>query len=1069
MAAVSQKIPTLVGGVSQQPDSLKLPGQLRECINYYPDPTFGLVKRPGLRGIRKLDNTLGDGSWFVAFRDDEERYVIQISKLGQIRIWDAESGIQQTVNAISSSYAAHIKEEDIALFQINDYIFVLNRGVVVQASSGSSAAITPYGFVNVNSVAYKTEYKITLNTTDYTYTTPGATIGHIQSLSITNGGNGYTTGTYTNVPLINKTTSSNGTGAKATVVVNATGNVSSVTVTTTGINYLVGDQLEVNASTVGGTGTNAKFEVTGVQTEIDPLTVELIVTNLVSTINTGGVWTATGVGNSIHIQKNNSADFSIQAIGGTTGNALEAFKGSVPAVGNLPQQFLDGKIVKITASEGSQGDDYYVVFETSDNSSKGAGSWTETLAPGTKLGLNATTMPHAIIREANGTFTFRELSAAAAGAITPTSNVTGVPTAVSITSNGKGKYVLGQSFPVYGGTGLNLRLRVTSIQEIQTPVNYAYPASYPTNYVEKSLYPDATTKVTWYLNGQLYRESTTDSSFTVNNTNVAVYGSYTLVTAAAGAVQTYRAGITVTTTSSGVVSGVEISRAGRGYTASNVVTSADGDTFTITAVATVTQSIDYWADNWWQDRKVGDSETNPDPSFVGTTITGMSFFKNRLVLLSNDNVVCSQAGSYFDFFASTVITLVGSDPIDLSCGSLRPIELRHAIQVPRGLALFADNAQYVLETTTDPFSSSSAEINLLSNYDQDPRVSPVDTGQTIAFMEHSALSTSVYEMLIPDTGTKPQIVELTRIIPTYLPADIANLKVSTSAFTFAVNSKREPKNLYLFRYFNSGGERTLASWFKWTMPGEIVTLEFEHDKLYVVTKTTTGSYLLSHMNLLTDSPGSALYYEGKYIDLRLDLFTYNPTLVYNSLTDTTRVCFADGFNDSSLTPCVVTLNPQYPGIVEYPTLQYDATSPVGQKYYVTVEGNQTAERFALGYKYSGQATLPAFFVTSSEGRKDTLNIPIIHRLMIDSYESGPYEVTVTALGRNPYTQVVPQTPANLYQGNTLPILRNAQNRIPVMAKGSEVDVTITAPDPLPTAVNAITWEGTFNNRGIKSL
>lgn len=1068
MAAVSQKIPSLVGGVSQQPDSLKLAGQLRECINYYPDPTFGLVKRPGLRGIRKLDNTLGDGSWFVAFRDDEERYVIQISKLGSIRIWDAESGIQQTVNTITSSYAAHVKDDDIALFQINDYIFVLNRGVTVQASASTSPSITPFGFVTVNSVAYKTEYKITLNTTSYSYTTPGATIGHIQAISITNGGTGYTNGTYTNVPLINKTTSSNGTGARATIVV-AGGAITTVTITEDGINYLVGDQLEVNAANVGGTGNNAKFEVTQVQIEIDPLTVELIVNNLVSTINTGGVWTATGVGNSIHIQKNDNTNFSIQAIGGTTGNALEAFKGSVPAAGNLPQQFLDGKIIKVTASEGSQGDDYYVVFETSDNSSKGAGSWVETIAPGTALGLNATTMPHAIIREANGTFTFRELSAAAAAAITPTSNVTGVPTSVSITSSGKGKYVLGQSFPVYGGTGINLRLRVTAIQEIQTPVNYAYPAAYPLNYVEKSFYPDATTKVTWYLNGELYREATNDTSFTVNNTNVSVFGTYTTVTAAAGAVQTQRAGITVTTTSSGNVSGIEISRPGRGYTATNVVTSPDGDTFTINTVATVTQTIDSWADNWWQNRKVGDSETNPDPTFVGSTITGISFFKNRLVLLSHDNVICSQAGSYFDFFASTVITLVGSDPIDLSCGSLRPIELRHALQVPRGLALFADNAQYVLETTTDPFSSSSAEINLLSNYDQDLRVPPVDTGQTIAFIDQSALSTSVYEMLIQEGGGKPQIVELTRIIPTYLPADVANLKVSTSAFTFAVNSKREPKNLYLFRYFNSGSERVLASWFKWTMPGEIVTFEFEHDRVFIVTKTSTGSFVLSHINLLTDSPGSALYYDGRYIDLRLDLFSYNPTLVYHAPTDTTRVCFADGFNDSSLIPCVVTLNPQYPGIVEYPTLNYDATAPVGQKYYVTVEGNQTTERFALGYKYTGSATLPAFYVTSSEGRKDTLNIPMVHRVMIDSYESGPYEVEVSSLGRNPYTQVCAQTPANLYPGNTLPILRNAQNRIPVMAKGSEIDLTIKAPDPLPTAVNALTWEGTFNNRGVKAL
>ena len=60
MAAISQKIGNLIGGVSQQPDSLKFNGQLRVCDNYYPDVTLGLAKRPGLKGISKLANAVDD-------------------------------------------------------------------------------------------------------------------------------------------------------------------------------------------------------------------------------------------------------------------------------------------------------------------------------------------------------------------------------------------------------------------------------------------------------------------------------------------------------------------------------------------------------------------------------------------------------------------------------------------------------------------------------------------------------------------------------------------------------------------------------------------------------------------------------------------------------------------------------------------------------------------------------------------------------------------------------------------------------------------------------------------------
>ena len=47
MAAVTQRINNYLGGVSRQSDDKKLPGQVRECLNGYPDPTFGLTKRPG--------------------------------------------------------------------------------------------------------------------------------------------------------------------------------------------------------------------------------------------------------------------------------------------------------------------------------------------------------------------------------------------------------------------------------------------------------------------------------------------------------------------------------------------------------------------------------------------------------------------------------------------------------------------------------------------------------------------------------------------------------------------------------------------------------------------------------------------------------------------------------------------------------------------------------------------------------------------------------------------------------------------------------------------------------------
>ena len=63
MAAINQRIPNFLGGVSQQPDTIKFPGQLRVCDNALPDVTFGLTKRPPGEFVKKLDNvTSGDVS-----------------------------------------------------------------------------------------------------------------------------------------------------------------------------------------------------------------------------------------------------------------------------------------------------------------------------------------------------------------------------------------------------------------------------------------------------------------------------------------------------------------------------------------------------------------------------------------------------------------------------------------------------------------------------------------------------------------------------------------------------------------------------------------------------------------------------------------------------------------------------------------------------------------------------------------------------------------------------------------------------------------------------------------------
>ena len=109
MPAISQRIDNYLGGVSKQSDDKKFPGQVVECLNAYPDPTFGLTKRPGLKWIANLGTgtTYDNCKWFYIARTAAEKYIGCIkpkpsSGYGDIDIWNID-GTVCTVNMDTST------------------------------------------------------------------------------------------------------------------------------------------------------------------------------------------------------------------------------------------------------------------------------------------------------------------------------------------------------------------------------------------------------------------------------------------------------------------------------------------------------------------------------------------------------------------------------------------------------------------------------------------------------------------------------------------------------------------------------------------------------------------------------------------------------------------------------------------------------------------------------------------------------------------------------------------------------------------------------------------------------
>ena len=85
----------------------------------------------------------------------------------------------------------------------------------------------------------------------------------IKTLGAITGGSLYTNGTYTNVAM----TGAEGVNARATIVVSG-GAVTSVTITSVGAGYIVGEVLSATAASIGGTGSGFSVPVTAIYAQV---------------------------------------------------------------------------------------------------------------------------------------------------------------------------------------------------------------------------------------------------------------------------------------------------------------------------------------------------------------------------------------------------------------------------------------------------------------------------------------------------------------------------------------------------------------------------------------------------------------------------------------------------------------------------------------------------------------------------------------------------------------------------------------------------------------------------------
>ena len=245
----------------------------------------------------------------------------------------------------------------------------------------------------------------------------------------------------------------------------------------------------------------------------------------------------------------------------------------------------------------------------------------------------------------------------------------------------------------------------------------------------------------------------------------------------------------------------------------------------------------------WNTKQVGDDTTNPFPSFYNRSISNLFFYKNRLGFLSKGSVILSEAGEYFNFFRTTVRSLLDADPIDVDVASTKVNKLKSAVGFQENLILFGERGQFVLKGG-ELLTPKTVSITPITNYETDTSTTPLELGSYIYFPFTRGSFSGVREFSTNINTDSYDSLEITSHVPQYIPSNILDMAGSTTENLICLVSSSDTKSMYVYKYYWSGEQKVLSSWSQFTFPFDIRGFEFVESDLYIVATKNGKTELL---------------------------------------------------------------------------------------------------------------------------------------------------------------------------------------------------------------------------------
>ena len=439
----------------------------------------------------------------------------------------------------------------------------------------------------------------------------------------------------------------------------------------------------------------------------------------------------------------------------------------------------------------------------------------------------------------------------------------------------------------------------------------------------------------------------------------------------------------------------------------------------------------------WNNRVCGDDNTNPFPSFVGGKITDIFFHRNRLGVLSGENVIFSEASGYYNFFRTTVRTLLDSDAIDVAVSQNEVSELRAAVPIQDNLLLFSELNQFTL-SASQLLTPAEVTVDQSTKYECDLTSPPVGAGNSVFFATQSSGYAGVREFFTRETTEVRDATSVTSHVPAYLDGGIRQFAASANEDILACLTSGNKRECYIYKWYNSSEERLQSSWSKWIFTENIAHIFFTNNLMYFTFED--GSYEIldvkyDHTEVLLDKQITVtrdmLSFEAHYAQGSV----YSVDMPYTAAAGSLRVVDESGNS-------LGTFNPDS---VQQPV--YDATAN-GKTVTVGIP-------YTFKYQMSEQVFKP------TQGDSTQLARFQLRKMSFNYSHTGHFDVTVDSVGRSPitshFTGRVLDNQHNLLDQSA--VIDDGAFQVGVQAQATDTAITITNDSHLPSTFQSAEWEG----------